>query len=186
MERKRCKFDGCIYGVDYSATNYCRTHHKKFMSGQELKPIKRRGSGRSICYVEHCDRFVDRNGLCESHHLQLNKGLPFTLVKKIAKPGSGCINPRGYRQITVNGERWFEHRYVMSQYLSRELLPSESVHHMNGNRSDNRIENLELWSDHQPSGQRVIDKIKWAQEILVQYHDEIPLLLTMSDGNRNN
>lgn len=65
-----------------------------------------------------------------------------------------------------------EHTIVMEQMIGRRLLKGESVHHKNGNRSDNRPANLELWSKFQPAGQRVEDKLEWALEILLTYAPE--------------
>lgn len=92
------------------------------------------------------------------------------------RAGEGYIDPNGYRQLSKRNHpnsgklgRISEHTFVMSNYLNRPLSDKESVHHKNGIRHDNRIENLELWHRGQPAGQRVEDKIDWAKEFLEEY-----------------
>ena len=85
------------------------------------------------------------------------------------KPPKVCKNPQGYLSILDNGKRKLQHRIVMEQHIGRKLLKHENVHHKNGIRDDNRIENLELWNTSQPCGQRIKDKIDFAAEIMEQY-----------------
>lgn len=62
-----------------------------------------------------------------------------------------------------------EHTYVMSQHLGRGLYKGESVHHLNGVRDDNRVENLELWTVPPRKNVRVKDAIKDCIEFLAKY-----------------
>lgn len=43
------------------------------------------------------------------------------------------------------------------------------MHHLNGDKLDNRPDDLELWTTNHPYGQRVADKIAWAKELLRTY-----------------
>lgn len=83
------------------------------------------------------------------------------------------LNEDGYVRVRLRGKPAFEHRLVMEEKLGRALLPGETVHHMNGIRTDNRPENLELWVSTR-SGQRVADLIEF---VVKRYRAEVEAAL---------
>lgn len=94
----------------------------------------------------------------------------------------------GYIEIkTYNG--WLqEHRYIMEQHLCRSLLPNERVHHKNGDRTDNRLENLELCSkpiNGHPPGQRITDLIQELSKCLIaQGFNESQISIILKEINQ--
>lgn len=130
------------------------------------------------CSVEGCDRLSAKRGLCQTHARYAARGV--TELKPIAAPKYRYLNKEGYVRLFLpdhanaakNG-MVLEHVVVMSDHLGRPLTLGENVHHKNGVRDDNRIENLELWVSSQPKGQRVADLVQWAREVLARYEHEV-------------
>ena len=137
-----------------------------------------------VCTVEGCDKLQQDIGLCPMHRRRLKKfgdvgpaGPARWRNGKWDKPQrESFINDSGYRMVyapespAANPRGYvIEHRYEMTKLLGRELYPGENVHHINGVRTDNRLENLELWVTSQPSGQRPADLVDWAHDILDRY-----------------
>lgn len=107
------------------------------------------------------------------------------MIQNVSKMCLKCFNSmekqykivrhaKGYDMVKVKGHiknhgYKFIHTIAMEEHIGRELLIHENVHHINGVRDDNRIENLELWTKPQPSGIRASDALEWAKEIIKLY-----------------
>ena len=113
-------------------------------------------------------------GLCSTCYAKAHaKGTLDDVALPVAKPyerplWSKEISKTGYVTIKTPRGLMHEHRWVMEQHLGRELINGESIHHVNGDRCDNRLENLELWASKHPGGQRTVDLIAY----VIEHHRE--------------
>lgn len=171
-----CAVDGC--DRPHQARNLCQAHYKRLMRIGEIgrSDFQTRAVNAGLCRSVVCERPAVTKGLCDGHYqrtLHGNGDLSSRISKK-RRPGEGgrWIDNHGYVILTLpeqDGRRVSEQRYVMEQKLGRRLLPGENVHHVNGVKTDNRPENLELWVSYQPAGQRVDDLLAWADEVIARY-----------------
>jgi transposase len=84
------------------------------------------------------------------------------ILRKTVPTGPAHPSWKGGRNVTKDGYVWVnlgdgtgvirEHRYVMAKHLGRDLLPHETVHHIDGDRQNNEISNLQLRSGNHGTG----------------------------------
>lgn len=163
---KKC--EECFLDHSRVNTNICKKCHSRIQDKKRYEERKKN--------PELHEFYLNENKIRSQRLLRKKKLLPLDHPPLRRKNGEGNINNEGYKIISkrdhpnsLKNGTILEHKFIMSQFLGRPLSLGENVHHKNGVRHDNRIENLELWSVRQPPGQRVDDKIEWCKEFLSEY-----------------
>lgn len=158
---KACECCGNVFKAKYAQQKYCSVQCKVKGTTKDKTVVcawckttfeRPHGKTRAYCSVS-CSGEARKDGM---------KKPIITLDARVI--GDTVRSTHGYLMVRQGGRKLMQHRLVMEQVLDRSLERHERVHHKNGDRTDNRPENLELWvpvgsSKKDPHGVRLVDKI---------------------------
>ncbi len=169
-ERKewpQCKAEGCLKTTQGGAFGFCHSHYMACRrghldsSGRWNSPMGRNRCSITTegCKIPNCNFSHYGRGFCRRHLRKFNAGLlgangeilripvigrPRKKDKWVGVDGYALVPaPPGHPRARQDGSI-LEHRLVIESKIGRYLEDWEIVHHKNGDRSDNRPENLEL------------------------------------------
>ena len=177
-----CAVNGC--GRAAVTRGWCHGHYLRWSRTGDVRadvPLVR--PQQDGCAIDACDRGRHSAQYCRSHYKRWQLyGDPLAGGPVREHTGGGSVShgywyvpvPPALRHLVPPGRtKDFEHRLVMAAALGRPLTEDEVVHHRSGDRLDNSLQNLELWTTAQPKGQRVVDRLAHAWSLILRYDPDL-------------
>jgi hypothetical protein len=173
----------------HESLGLCGFHYRRLRTGIPFDQYrKQRYKPNATCLADFCEEKPHSHGYCKFHSQRVRQGIDINKPKKKAKTISDIPllieiesfywskNSNGYLSSHIGKKEILQHRVLWEAHNGRKLKPFENIHHKNGIRDDNRIENLELWTKPQPIGQRPEDLVAW---IIDHYRELVEVQLAL-------
>lgn len=135
----KCSVADCNAPIKYKGM--CGKHYKRmWRHGDPKVAFIVKAYGDTKCEVEGCDRVAQAIGYCSKHYQRLMRTGRLHLIR--AENGTAGKPTNDYIQMYVGRRHVYEHIHVAEKALGKRLPKGAEVHHINGNKKDNRPENL--------------------------------------------
>lgn len=141
---KTCSVPGCASNA--KNVGMCGKHYQRSLKYGDPNIVKRGGRVAGVCIIEGCGKPREGHGYCNRHYLSWRKYGDPLAAKTRRTSGTGSITNQGYIAFGSTNRK-LAHVIVAETALGHPLPEGAQVHHINGDRSDNRNENLVICPD---------------------------------------